>query len=120
MNIHRKEMLESEILQLLSEALSEMKDPRIEKEKISFTRVLLSNDKRYADVFVSVLGSERDTDKTLEILEKAKGFFKGYVGKNMRIYAVPEIRFKKDRGIEQSIRIQQILEEIKEGEDENE
>jgi len=116
MSGYRKEMLESEILKLLSEALTEMKDPRIEKEKISFTRVLLSNDKRFADVFVSVLGKEEDIDKTLEILEKAKGFFKGYIGKNIRIYTIPEIRFKKDRGIERSIRIQQILEEIKKGE----
>lgn len=113
MSIYRKEMLESEMLKLLSEALSEMKDPRVKKERVSFTRVILSNDKRYADVFVSVLGNESDITETLSILEKAKGFFKSYIGKNIRLYTVPELRFKKDRGIEQSIKIQQILENIK-------
>ncbi|MCD6545843.1 MAG: 30S ribosome-binding factor RbfA [Thermotogae bacterium] len=123
MSVYRKEMLESEMLKLLSEAVSEMKDPRVKKERISFTRVLLSNDKRYADVFVSILGSDTDIEETLEILEKAKGFFKSYIGKNIRIYTIPEIRFKKDRGIEQSIKIQQILEKInkeKKGADESE
>jgi ribosome-binding factor A len=116
MSVYRKEMLESEMLKLLSEALSEMKDPRVKKERISFTRVILSNDKRYADVFVSVLGDESNITEILNVLEKAKGFFKGYIGKNMRLYTVPELRFKKDRGIEQSIKIQQILETIKKGE----
>lgn len=112
MKVHRKEMLESEIQKLLSEALLESKDPRIKGELISFTMVRLSNDKRYADVYVSVLGDEEDRKATLSLLEKAKGFFRSYVAKNLRLYTVPEIRFREDRGIESSVRIHKILEDL--------
>ena len=112
MKVYRKEMLESEIQKLLSEALMESKDPRIKGELVSFTMVRLSNDKRYADVYVSVLGDEEERRTILNLLEKAKGFFRSYVAKNLRIYSVPEIRFKEDKGIEASVRIHKILEEL--------
>jgi len=112
MKVHRKEMLESEIQKLLSEALMESKDPRIRNELISFTMVRLSKDKRYADVYVSVLGDDEERKATLELLEKAKGFFRSYVARNLRIYTVPEIRFKEDKGIEASVRIHKILEDL--------
>ncbi len=105
--IYRKAMLESEILKLLSEALSQMKDPRIQEGLITLTRVELSKDKRYADVYVSCLGS--DKEKVIEILNHAKGYFRTYVAKNLKLFVAPEIRFWEDKGIESSVRVHKLL-----------
>ncbi len=110
--IYRKSMLESEIQKLLSEAISNMKDPRIKREFITVSRVVLSKDKRYADVYISYLGLDNERKEMLEILERAKGYLRSYIAKNLRIYTTPEIRLHEDRGIESSVRIQKILSDL--------
>ena len=112
MSIYRKEMLESEIMKLISSAISEMKDPRLEGKIVSVTRVELSNDRQYADVFVSAYGDEQERRETLDILQHASGFIRSYVAKNLRTRSVPVLRFREDKGIESSIRIHKILEEL--------
>ncbi|PLV58336.1 30S ribosome-binding factor RbfA [Thermotoga sp. KOL6] len=109
---YRKAMLESEIQKLLTEALQHMKDPRLKKEFVTFSRVELSKDKRYADVYVSFLGKPEERKEVVEILNKAKGFFRTFVAKNLRLYVAPEIRFYEDKGIEASVRVHQLLNEL--------
>ncbi len=110
--VYRKSMLESEIQKLISEAVAGMKDPRVRREFVTVSRVKLSKDKRYADVYISYLGSEEDRKNVIDLFEKAKGYFRSYVAKNLRIYTAPEIRFHEDRGIESSVRVQQLLKEM--------
>ena len=57
---YKLKMLESEIRKVMSEALMAMKDAYIESTKslITISRVEVSKDKRYADIFVSVLGND--------------------------------------------------------------
>lgn len=106
----RREMIESEILKLINMNINNLRDPRVQNKIISATRVELSRDKSYADIYVSVLGGEMD--EIIEVLTKAKGFFKSLIARNIRMYKVPEIRFHKDKGIEESIKIQKLLNEI--------
>ncbi|OQY09383.1 MAG: ribosome-binding factor A [Marinitoga sp. 4572_148] len=106
----RREMIESEILKLINMNINNLRDPRVQNKIISATRVELSRDKSYADVYVSVLGGE--VDEIIEVLTKAKGFFKSLIARNIRMYKVPEIRFHKDKGIEESIKIHKLLNEI--------
>ncbi|MBM7558666.1 30S ribosome-binding factor RbfA [Marinitoga litoralis] len=107
---YRKEMIESEILRLVNSNISNLRDPRIQDKLISATRVELSKDKSFADIYVSVLNG--DLDEVIEVLTKAKGFFKSLISRNIRMYKIPEIRFHKDKGIEESIRIHKLLNEI--------
>jgi ribosome-binding factor A len=106
----RREMIESEILKLINMNISNLRDPRIQNKIISATRVELSRDKSFADVYISVLNGE--IDEIIEVLTKAKGFFKSVIAKNVRMYKIPEIRFHKDIGIEESIKIHKLLNEI--------
>jgi len=113
---YKLKMLESEIRKVMSEALMAMKDNYIEpmKSLITISRVEISKDKRYADVFVSVLGNDEKRKEVLDYFEEKKGYFRSYVAKNIRMYIAPEIRFKEDRGIEATVRIGQLLDSIKE------
>ncbi|HQI10194.1 MAG TPA: 30S ribosome-binding factor RbfA [Fervidobacterium sp.] len=113
---YKLKMLESEIRKVMSEALMAMKDNYIEpmKSLITISRVEISKDKRYADIFVSVLGNDEKRKEVLDYFEEKKGYFRSYVAKNIRMYIAPEIRFKEDRGIEATVRIGQLLDSIKE------
>jgi len=81
--------------------------------------VEVSKDKRYADIFVSVLGDENKRKEVVEYLESKKGYFRTYVAKDIRMYVAPELRFKEDKGIEATVRIAQLLDSIKEKSDDN-
>jgi ribosome-binding factor A len=90
----------------------ELKDPRL--GFITITDIELTQDLRYAKVFFSVLGKEQDYKKTKEALDSALGFIRRLIAQRIRLRFTPEISFKEDRSSEYSIRIQEVLEEIKE------
>ncbi len=113
---YKLKMLESELRKVLAEALMEMKDTYIDpiKSLITISRVEVSKDKRYADIYVSVLGDDKKRTEVVSHLEEKKGYFRTYVAKNIRMYVAPELRFKEDKGIEATVRIGQLLDSIKE------
>lgn len=113
---YKLKMLESELRKVLAEALMEMKDTYIDpiKSLITISRVEVSKDKRYADIYVSVLGDDKKRTEVVSYLEEKKGYFRTYVAKNIRMYVAPELRFKEDKGIEATVRIGQLLDSIKE------
>jgi ribosome-binding factor A len=90
----------------------ELKDPRL--GFVTITDVELTPDLRYAKVFFSVLGKDQDYKKTQEALDCALGFIRRLIAQRIRLRFVPEITFKEDRSAEYSIKIQEVLEEIKE------
>ena len=111
-SMYRNSMIESELQKLISEAISGMRDPRVKKEYVTVTRVSISRDKRYADVYVSYLGSDEERKRVVDLLNRAKGYFRTHVAKNLRLFTTPEIRFHEDRGIESSIRVHKLLVEL--------
>jgi len=60
-----------------------------------------------------VLGKDQDYKKTKEALDSALGFIRRLIAQRIRLRFTPEIIFKEDRSSEYSIRIQEVLEEIK-------
>lgn len=89
----------------------ELKDPRL--GFITITRVELTHDLRYAKVFFSVLGKDQEHKKTKEALDSALGFIRRLIAQRIRLRFVPEIDFQEDRSSEYSIKIQEVLEQIK-------
>lgn len=109
---YKKEMMESEIMKIVSQALMNMKDPRI-AGMISVTRVELSNDRRYAKIYLSLYGNaeERNTE-IFKIIERAKGYFKTEIAQNIHTFKAPEITFVRDKGIEESFEIDKLFKKI--------
>jgi ribosome-binding factor A len=89
----------------------QLKDPRL--GFITITGVDLSQDYRNAKITYSVLGKEEDYKKTEQALESALGFIRGLVSKRINLKFSPEIIFRQDRSNEYSVRIQQVLDEIR-------
>jgi ribosome-binding factor A len=90
----------------------ELKDPRL--GFVTITRVELTQDLRSAKIFFSVLGKEEDYKKTKDALDSALGFIRKLIAERINLRFAPEIIFREDRSSEYSVRIQELLEEVKE------
>jgi len=89
----------------------ELKDPRL--GFVTITGAEVTADLRQAKVYFSVLGKEEDYKKTREALDSSLGFIRRLVAQRIQLKFAPEIIFKEDRSSEYSVRIQEVLEEIK-------
>jgi ribosome-binding factor A len=99
----------------VSEILArEIKDPRM--GFITVTRVELSRDLRHAKVMYSTIGSPEERKKTRAALESAKGYIRRRIGRSIPLRFCPEILFCYDMSIEEGLKIEQILKEIKDTE----
>ncbi|GGF97120.1 30S ribosome-binding factor RbfA [Paenibacillus aceti] len=94
----------------------ELKDPRI--GFVTVTGVEVTNDLSQAKVYLSVFGDEEKKKDTLKGLEKATGFLRTEIGKRIRLRHTPELIFKIDESIAYGSRIEKLLDEISD-EDQN-
>jgi len=90
----------------------ELKDPRI--GFITITRVELTGDLRSAKVFYSVLGKEEEHKKTRLALDSAMGFIRSLVAQRINLRIATELMLKEDHSTEYSVRIEEVLNQIKE------
>ena len=89
-----------------------LKDPRI--GFVTITNVEVTPDLRYAQIFFSVLGNEEAYKKTKDALDSAAGYVRKLVAQRLNLRFAPEIAFYEDRSTEYSVRIEEVLNEIKE------
>ena len=87
-----------------------MSDPRI--GMVTVTRVEMSDDLRYAKVFVSFLGDEEERAERLRLLRKARKFVRAELSHTLRMRVTPELTFVIDDSSENYIRISKVLSEI--------
>lgn len=94
-----------------------LKDPRL--GFVTITRVEVTPNLRYAKILFSVLGGDEAYKKTKEALDSAVGFVRKLVAQRLNLRFAPEIAFYEDRSTEYSVRIEEVLNEIKEIDEEN-
>jgi ribosome-binding factor A len=98
------------ILQVLSDALRTLKDPRI--GFVTVTGVQATRDLKHATVYVSVLGSESEQKRTLEGLQAAHGVLQAAVGRELRLRRTPVLAFEYDPSVERGVRLTQMIDEL--------
>ena len=113
---HRVERAQATIAEEVSLiVLNELKDPRV--ERVTITGVKLSKDLRNATVYYSVLGEQEAINQAQVGLEKASGFIRHRLGEKIRLRYIPELLFRYDESIARSVRITELLEQVKHQED---
>lgn len=88
----------------------ELKNPNV-TGLISVTKVKVTNDLKYAKVYVSILNSKNVKD-TLANLKKSAGFVRTQLAKRINLRNTPEIIFELDDSMEYGAKIDTILKEI--------
>ena len=107
----RTDRLGHEIRVILAELMvRQVKDPRI--GFATLTRVELTADLHHARVYVSVLGSADEQEKTIEGLSSAAGFLRHEIGHQLDLRRAPELTFILDHGAEAGERIEMLLQQL--------
>lgn len=107
-----QEALKREISSIIQYKLN---DPRL--GFVTITNVEITKDLRYAKVFFSVLGKEEQYKKTKQALASALGFIRKEVATHLELRFVPELSFREDKTGEYSVRIEEVLHQIKESDE---
>jgi ribosome-binding factor A len=107
----RTDRLDSQIRQELMDLLQrEMKDPRLGFATI--TRVETARDLGHARVWVSVLGSEVERERTMAALRVATPWLRRKLGERLSLRHVPELTVREDESIASGDRVLQIIQEL--------
>ena len=96
----------------------EMKDPRI--PSVSVTQVEITRDAKQATVFISLVsiqsvGANSDPElmkSCLGALTQAKGYLRKQISRIMQLRFVPELIFKEDKGLENTLRVHELLKQL--------
>jgi len=102
-----QELLQEEISKLIQ---FELKDPRIGFATV--TDVELTDNLKFGRVYVSILGEAAQQQDSLEALNHARGFIRGWLGKHLYLKFIPELRFFLDTTAERAQKISKIIDEF--------
>jgi ribosome-binding factor A len=98
------------VREVLSEAVLELKDPRL--GFVTITGVRTSPDLRQARVFVSVLGNERKREKSLAALTAAHGLLQARIARELHMKRTPTLAFEYDPSVEHGVRMSKLIDEL--------
>ncbi|MDQ1257900.1 MAG: ribosome-binding factor [Candidatus Hydrogenedentes bacterium] len=101
------ELIRQEIASLITKGL---KDPRI--GFVSVMSVRMSSDLRYANVYISLFGDERERKSSLVAMRNSAGWVRREVGKAIRLRFTPEIRFFPDDTLEEVYHLEEIFHKL--------
>jgi ribosome-binding factor A len=106
----RMRRVNESIRQVLSEHLPDLKDPRI--GFVTVTGVDTSPDLHHAIVFVSVLGSDKRREKTLQGLEAAHGVLQSTIAHELKLKRTPQLAFEYDPSVERGVRMTKLIDAL--------
>ena len=110
-NNNRFERINEELRKEISNIISfELKNPNA-TGLISITKVKVTNDLKFAKVYVSILNSKNVKD-TLAALKKSSGFIRSEIAKRVNLRQTPELIFELDDSMEYGAKIDTILKDI--------
>jgi ribosome-binding factor A len=106
----RMRRVNESLRQVVSEALLELKDPRI--GFVTVTGVKTSPDLRQAVVYVSVLGSEKKRSASMTGLDAAHGVLQARLSRELRLKRTPLLTFEYDPTVEHGVRMSKLIDEL--------
>jgi ribosome-binding factor A len=88
-----------------------IKDPRV-NPFLSITRVTVSRDLAYAEVYVSNIKENGNIPRGVEGLQSAAGFIQGELAAFMRTRKTPKLRFHSDLGLREGFDLVQKIDQL--------
>ena len=108
----REARIDGEFRRALGELLlTELKDPRMSK-MASVSKVSVTQDLKYAKVYVSIYDTPEKVASTMEALESAEPFLRAKLNEMIRLRRIPVMTFVHDDSIEYSAKISKLIDEV--------
>jgi ribosome-binding factor A len=109
----RTEMLGSTIQRELAAMIQrDLNDPRI-PTIVSITKVRVTNDLEFADVYLSVMGTPGQQHAALNALKHSAGLMRSKLTRALSIRQAPFLRFNLDEQIKKEIEVLELLEFVR-------
>jgi ribosome-binding factor A len=110
-SFNRSERVGGQVQKVLARLLQNgVKDPRLAQATV--TGVSLSRDLRVAKVYFVTYDKNAKKDAVLEGFEKAKGFIKRELARELGLRYMPDLRFFYDSSFDYGDRINRVLQSI--------
>ena len=106
------EEIKKEVVLLIRNGI---KNPRVDS-LLSITDVEVTRDLSYATIYISRYGSEQQRQDALDGMKAAAGFIRSELSRRLKLRTVPELIFKLDDSLEYGAKIETILHQIHEDE----
>ncbi len=120
---YKSARLAADIQRIVGGKLRDLKDPRIDAERLTVVRVDVSRDRSVARIYVSSLGGMSAAKEAVKGLESASGLLRHEIVAVLGIRKAPELRFVPDDSAEYSAHISKMLKDLNlpaDGEEKNE
>lgn len=112
MNNKRINRISEEVKRVVSELIRNgLKDPRV-NSMTTITKTEVTRDLSFANIYVSVLGNDKDKEDTITGLNNAKGFIRNEIARKIDLRYSPEPIFHLDESIEQGIYLSKLIDEV--------
>ena len=107
---YRRARINDEVARVISDALREVKDPRVRDALITVTSCDVSGDLKYAKVYFSAYGVGHDEIKEIKKgLYSAAGFLRRALAETINLRITPELSFEYDDAMERGANIAELL-----------
>jgi ribosome-binding factor A len=114
MDAHRAERISEALREELNELISyELSDPRIGEAVV--TEVLVSPDKKHAQVRLHLANPSTENKETIAALEGARSFLRRQLAERLNMFRVPELHFEADVSVGLSSRMDYLLKRVRRG-----
>ena len=91
---------------------NKISDPRLDT-MVTITSIETSSDLSVCKIKLSFLTNDKEKRKEiLKIIQKSSGFIKSELSKMVKIRIIPELRFSIDEGIDNALRVEELLKQI--------
>ncbi len=114
MSINRTDRLNSLLKEVLDEVIRRDLKHRNVHELLTVTRVEITKDLHYAKVYISVIGTDADKEKTLSTLQKMAGYIAVIASKKVVMRYFPSLTFILDDSVDQHMRLTNLMDQINE------
>lgn len=108
----RTDRLNSLLKEVISDVIRKnVRNPHV-NELVTVTDVDITKDLHYAKVYISVIGTDKQKQETLNALQGAAGFIAVQASRQVVIRYFPALTFKLDEGVDKQMQIQKLLSDI--------
>lgn len=105
-------MINSEVMKTVSEIIrGEVNDPRV-APMTSVTDAEVTTDLKYATIYVSVLGDDEQSKKTLLGLKSSSGFIRKELARRLNLRNTPELKFVLDESLAYGMKMDKLIDEV--------
>lgn len=104
--------LSSDIQRIVGGKLRDLKDPRIDAERLTVVRAEVSRDRSVARIYISSLDGINAAKEAIKGLESASGLLRHEIVAVLGIRKAPELRFIADDSAEYSAHISKMLKDL--------